>query len=294
MVAIQLWIYVPPAYFENLGDNGLPVTWAFYTRRFILLETLRLSVGWLSALVIVGVAGSAAGSVSSEHEGDTWSSLTATDLTGPEILRAKMAAAVWGVRGLVLATAALVFIGVACGSVHPIGVVAVAVSVVAFVAFAAAFGVWVSLQFRSTWRAQFMTISGLLLMNVIGQTIVGVFRPYSASLWPGFMPVHVATALFGPDHLAAFRAGTGTALAQSFTLEALNWQPFWATVLDGLAVVFYGGLAALLVWAALVKFERVAGRPKRSRRARPAAGVAGQKANRRTILFRPSLAPRSH
>jgi len=105
------------------------------------------------------------------------------------------------------------------------------------------------------------------------------------------MPVHVRTALFGPDHLAAFRAGNRAGPGPVVHARALNWQPFWATVLDGLAVVFYGGLAALLVWAALVKFERVAGRPKRSRRADPRPVSPGKKQTGGRFSFDPRWRP---
>ena len=44
----------------------------------------------LYVLGILGVAGSAAASITSEHEEDTWVSLTATDLTGREIVFAKL------------------------------------------------------------------------------------------------------------------------------------------------------------------------------------------------------------
>ena len=39
---------------------------------------------------IVTVAGAAAAAITSEHEEDTWVSLTATDLTGREIVLAKL------------------------------------------------------------------------------------------------------------------------------------------------------------------------------------------------------------
>jgi hypothetical protein len=49
---------------------------------------------------IVIIGGAAAASVSSEHEDDTWVSLTATDLTGREIVLAKLFGSLWRARRL--------------------------------------------------------------------------------------------------------------------------------------------------------------------------------------------------
>ena len=54
----------------------------------------------LYVLGILGVAGSAAASITSEHEEDTWVSLTATDLTSREIVFAKIIGAMRRGRSL--------------------------------------------------------------------------------------------------------------------------------------------------------------------------------------------------
>ena len=52
-------------------------------------------------VAVVRVAGAAASAITSEHEEDTWVSLTTTDLTGREIILAKLAGAL--MRGVRLA-----------------------------------------------------------------------------------------------------------------------------------------------------------------------------------------------
>ena len=51
---------------------------------------LRVVAPLVYVVAVVGVAGAAAAAITSEHEEDTWVSLTATDLTGREILFAKL------------------------------------------------------------------------------------------------------------------------------------------------------------------------------------------------------------
>ena len=51
---------------------------------------IRIVVPLLYLVGILAVAGAAAAAISSEHEEDTWVSLTSTDLTGREIIIAKL------------------------------------------------------------------------------------------------------------------------------------------------------------------------------------------------------------
>lgn len=264
-IVVEVYRLAPAAFFEMLGDNGAPHNWFYAPHRTAFRQFLMLAVSLLFVLCGVSAAGAAAASIASEHEGDTWVSLTATDLTGREIVLSKTAGAIWGVRRMLVALMLLVLLGVVCGAVHPFGMAVATVSIAVFITFAAAFGVLVSLQFRSTWRAQFMTIAGLLLLNLTGQAVLNMWRSDISLIWPGFMPVHVGAALFAPDHFARFVEGAKTFLNRPFSFDDLNWNPFWSTVLDVLAVLVYGALTALLAWGALWSFERAAGRPRRSR-----------------------------
>ena len=68
---------------------------------------LQVNLGWYVGFWLLAVAGASASSVTIEREKDTWVSLTATPLTGWEILHAKVMGAIWNQRGF---AAVLVFI----------------------------------------------------------------------------------------------------------------------------------------------------------------------------------------
>ena len=78
---------------------------------------LRLVVPLLYLLGILGVAGSAAASITSEHEEDTWVSLTATDLTDREIVFGKLLGALKRGGMLAAVIVLLSIIGVMANSI---------------------------------------------------------------------------------------------------------------------------------------------------------------------------------
>lgn len=264
-IVYELCLLAPDAFLEFWAFGHGPMTGGNSYARIQLCWFLRPALGSLTVPAVVLVAGAAAASVSSEHEADTWISLTATDLSGREILRSKLRASIRPARGVLVVMAFLVAVGLACGSVHPLSVPVVAAGVAVDVVFAGAFGVWVSLQLRSTWRAQFMALAGLLLINVAGQTVLGLIQSYPSYLWPGFMPVSVATAVFAPDFPARFVEASRAASFSRFSLDDVIWNPFWTLVLDVLSVIFYGSFTVVLAAASRARFERVAGRAVRPR-----------------------------
>ena len=71
------------------------------------LWSLQVDLGWYVGFWLLAVAGASASSVTIEREKDTWVSLTATPLTGWEILRGKVMGAIWNQRGF---AAVLVFL----------------------------------------------------------------------------------------------------------------------------------------------------------------------------------------
>ena len=135
---------------------------------------------------ILGVAGAAAASITSEHEEDTWVSLTATDLTGREIIFAKMFGAMK--RGLKFA-GVIVFLatlGALVGSISPLSIPLLILAMGIYAWAAAALGLWISLHLRTTWRAQFLTMASLLLINVFGQGVLNMLSRFgfAPQLWP--------------------------------------------------------------------------------------------------------------
>ncbi len=85
-----------PAFVEVARNGfGSPVD----QQRLELNRELRGSSTFLFVLGMLAVASAAAVGITGEREQDTWTSLTASLLTGPEILRAKLFGAVWGRGG---------------------------------------------------------------------------------------------------------------------------------------------------------------------------------------------------
>ena len=110
-------------------------------RRYDLNEALRNLGAGLYLLGLVAATAMAATSVTGERERATWTSLAMTLVDGREVVRAKVAGALWAVRGLLVPFAVIWGIGLATGSVHPIGVLASAAGLVTLLGYGAALGV---------------------------------------------------------------------------------------------------------------------------------------------------------
>ena len=112
----------------------------------------------------------------------------------------------------------------AAGSLDVLSVPFLIIALAIYGWFTAALGVWVSLQLRSTWRAQFFTIACLILCNVIGQGVINLTSKYGygPQVWPGFTPYEICKLVLGPQFLQR--------------LTAASWMPFWLvwTIDDGL------------------------------------------------------------
>ena len=107
----------------------------------------------LAVLGMLGVAASAAVSMTGEREQDTWISLATTLLTPAEVIRAKQFGAVWSVRRVGMALLVIWAVGLMLGAVHPLGVLAAAIYV-AFIAWLiAAMGVLASSLAKTSTRA---------------------------------------------------------------------------------------------------------------------------------------------
>ena len=93
-----------------------------WANRNAFMWFLRGVVPLIYVVGILGVAGAAAASITSEHEEDTWVSLTATDLTGREIVFAKMVGAMK--RGLMFGGVIvfLAILGAFVGSISPLSI----------------------------------------------------------------------------------------------------------------------------------------------------------------------------
>ena len=157
----------------DFWQHGLGAT------RFVrenLAWALRLDVAWYAAFWLLAVAGASASSVTIEREEDTWISLTATPLTGWQILRAKVLGAIWNQRGF---GAVLVFLWSATlltGAVNPLAVLA-SIALVGMLSWlVAAVGIYFSLHATSTSRALVSTILALCLINGYPVILILWFR----------------------------------------------------------------------------------------------------------------------
>jgi hypothetical protein len=121
-----------------------------WSNRENYLTYLQYVVPLLYLLDLMAVTGAAAAAMTAEHERDTWVSLTSTDLKGREIVLAKLLGSLrrgsWPAMVIMLMAIA----GVIAGSLHPLSVPAVMAGLLAVGFAAAALGIWISLQLRST------------------------------------------------------------------------------------------------------------------------------------------------
>ena len=264
--------YVTPQHFTQAN-------WVLAQAPYQLHSFLQTTVGLLTAVGLVVIGGAAAASVSSEHEDDTWASLTSTDLSAREILLSKMAGALWGARRIAAAIGLLTALGIAAGAAPWVAAPAELLALGSFAWFAAALGVWVSLNLRSTWRAQFLTLAVLLLVNLVGQAALFTVNIYGSVVWPGFMPAEAGRAVFGPDFYRIWKVYASQTSAYTFWPQNIDYRPQWAVVLLAASTALYASLAALLTWAGLAQFHSVAGRASRPRKPHAAAEPASAPAD---------------
>ena len=218
------------------------------------------SVVELVCLIIVG--GAAAESISAERARGTWDSVLATRLEGGEILRAKMIGAVWKARGGIFLLIVLWSAGLLAGSLHPLGVAAALVLLIASVWFMAALGTYASLLSRETSRATARTTMTLIVLT--GTFLFCLFstRSRSVLMGAGSVPfVNWLCLVSYPDVAEAVGKGTFSYL----TTIAVNTDEGPGRVLLTYlaAVAGYAAAAAWWTQAAIGRFERLAGRPER-------------------------------
>ena len=266
MASVEWW---DRGYGLQFGDG-------YYARdnfRFFIRMVLPL----LYLLGILKVAGMAAGAITSEHEEDTWVSMTSSVLTGREIIIAKLVGALARGRQLAEVIIALAVVGIVLGVLHVLSIPALIVALGVYGWFAAALGLWVSLQLRSTWRAQFLTVASLLLINILGQGVLGIVTPYGSTplLWPGFTPHEVNQLAFDPGFVGMLAA---TGWPRSWHIRDIDSGIAWQSIFSVLSLLSYATLATLLTWDSLRRFEIVAGRARRSSSpAQTAAPPRGEK-----------------
>jgi ABC-2 family transporter protein len=151
--------------------------------------SLRESSVALAVLGMLAVASTAAVSLTSEREQDTWISLATTLLTPGEIVRGKHFGAVWSARRIGLALLLLWSVGIVLGAIHPLGVLA-AIWVVGLAWwFIAAIGVFISARAKNSTRALTMTFITVFIAlyawpGILWQSLFSFYEIAAHSAYP--------------------------------------------------------------------------------------------------------------
>jgi len=237
-----------------------------YRRRDGFNAFLRVIGACFYTACAVGVAAAAAGGITGEKEGDTWAGLLASDLTGREILRAKILGSARGGRWVLGGLALPWILGTAAGAVHPLGLAAVLVETAVFLWFAAALGTVCSIRCRTTTRALGWTMGILALLN-FGPLLIRIIFPTEGLLIDlGCTPLIQAMSLLSYHDVWGMMGLTGPSAS------------FFAWHEDADAVCIVGTAAHAMVALALTAsalrgFGREADRPERAGRRPPLIAV---------------------
>jgi ABC-type transport system involved in multi-copper enzyme maturation permease subunit len=225
--------------------------------RSVLNGALRESSTLLFGLLLLAVASAGAVSVTSECEQDTWVSLRTTLVSEAEIVRAKLIGAVWGARRLVLALGAMWSVGLLAGAIHPAGVLAATVALGVYAWFAAALGVFLSIESRTSTRALVTAVAVLLMLNGGYLVLFAGFR--NGSSWAaraGVAPFVEWVSLLSYDDVASLRT-VGTALPSK---SLLGGHADDAAAMYLVSLALYGLGALALTRRALGSFRTAADR----------------------------------
>jgi ABC-type transport system involved in multi-copper enzyme maturation permease subunit len=120
-------------------------------------SALRAVSATLAALAMLPISAAGAASITSEREGDTWTSLATTLLTPREVIRGKQLGAIWSARWLGIGLAAILGAGLMLGAFHPLGLLAGLALLAGSAWLTAAIGVLASTLAHNSTRAAFFT-----------------------------------------------------------------------------------------------------------------------------------------
>ncbi len=249
--------------FKELFDYGYGLSsGSFHRREFN--EFTRFVGAMLYTLIGLGVASLAAIGVTSEREGDTWTSLTTTRLSGAEILRAKMIGAVWGLRWFLLLLAVLTTTALLAGALHLFGFVAHWLTVSIYLWFMSALGTYYSLTTSTTGRSLAWTIGTLIFITFGYMIILIATRATSPMIALGCSPYLVAVSMLSFEDVNQL-LGTST---QNY---GILYGPQQSEILltGVLSVFLYASVAAGLTLSMFSRFDQLIDRPRRGVSERP-------------------------
>lgn len=249
----------------ELRAAGYSSTWT--RARSALNEHLRYMSIYYVSVWLLAVVGTAASTVGGERDGDTWTCLVASPLSGREILGGKRRGAIWGLRGFAALMSLIWLVGLAMGAVHPVGLLAAAAQVVAATWFAAALGVYCSLTSRTTARGLGRAVLILGGVNLGPYVIAQVVHPWEPAVTTCLcVPMMAAEALLSYENVHWALGVEGSRYLRA------TWPrgPWWV-ILGGVAGPLAYTLGALGVARAGDRgFDRIIDRPRRPPAPRPA------------------------
>jgi hypothetical protein len=209
-------------------------------------------------MLVLGTTGTSVTMIKSEQAKDTWFSLIATPLSGRDILRSKLLACLWRLRGLSMIVLVLWILGLLSGAIHPLGYLASVLILASWIWFFLMAGMLAALQAKDhgsiTMSQIFLTIGSALLPFVLPGWLNSV-------LWgAGSAPFLTWLSLASYRELRmALHHGVYLPL-HWFRLET-GEGPFWVALACLIGIVV-PSLWGLKIWRyAIANFDRFVGRP---------------------------------
>jgi ABC-type Na+ efflux pump permease subunit len=214
------------------------------------------------------LAGFAAEGLVLERERDTLSGLLVTRLRGSEILRAKMLGAVWRTRSLLIVIGAIWLVGLACGGLHPLGLLLTLLGLAVSTWFFTALGTLGSLWSKNRAEANNRILLPVMLLLCSALLLI----PVPAAGWqPRIWMATASTPVTGSLGLLSYDDIRAIARAQPFpgleTIGVGSKESAGTVAMTWMIGFLAQAIAAfVLTRAAILGFDRAVGRPTLTRR----------------------------
>jgi ABC-type transport system involved in multi-copper enzyme maturation permease subunit len=147
----------------------------------LFLRSITATIVFLLALITAGIAAEA---IATERVRDTWNSLISTPLSARDILRSKLLASLWRLRGLLLTLLVLWTMGLLAGAIHPVGYLLAVLEVAAWTGMLLAIGLWASVRAPDPTTPPGFTLSLVML-------------PLLSGLLPFVLPTRLNSVVLG-------------------------------------------------------------------------------------------------
>jgi ABC-type Na+ efflux pump permease subunit len=231
LAIVALPFLVCTYFFDGFGALGR------YDSLILLINLwVRYLTFWLGSLMLLAVAGRAAGSVAGERDRGTLDSLLATPLDTKTILRSKWVGCVLSPRWSALALAVIWSVAIYARALHPLAMLSVIIVWLVLAGIAATAGMWCSVIEKTRQRAIIATVLVLPFVAVMGFPVAALPGGLST---PKFQPEWVIPP--GPLFFLAFSyPDLASAESDALTIIAVvaaaapawilvTWAGWWLT-----------------------------------------------------------------